>query len=62
MRQRKNYLKKLNRTTINPNDIEVITFLDRHRLAILFEVYLEGAIAIFKLPRETSNGHLWLGI
>ena len=36
----KNYLKKLNRTPVNPNPTEVLTFLDRHRLAILFEVYL----------------------
>ena len=26
--------------TLNPNSIEVITFLDHHRLAILFKVYL----------------------
>ena len=25
---------------LNPNPIELITFLDRHRLAILFKVYL----------------------
>ena len=36
--KRKNYLKKLNRTPLNSNPIEVI-FLDRHRLAILWEVY-----------------------
>ena len=28
------------RKTLNPNSIEVITFLDHHRLAILFKVYL----------------------
>ena len=33
MWQRKNYLKKLNRTPANPNPTEVITFLDRYRLA-----------------------------
>ena len=43
---------------VNPNPIEVITFLDHHRLAVLFKVYLEGAIAILRLPRETSKGHL----
>ena len=43
---------------VNPNPIEVITFLDHQRLAILFKLYLEGAIAIFRLPRETSKGHL----
>ena len=48
--------------TVNPNPIEVITFLDRHRLAILFKVYLWGVIAILKLPRETSKGSLWVGI
>ena len=40
MWQRKNYLKKLNRTPVNSNLTEVITFLDRRRLAIIFEVYL----------------------
>ena len=58
--------KKLSEETeqnpTEPNPTEVITLLDRHRSAILFEVYLWGAIAIFKLPRETSNGHLWVGI
>ena len=43
---------------VNPNPIEVITFLDHYRSAILFKLYLEGAIAIFRLPRETSKGHL----
>ena len=52
MWQRKNYLNKLNRTQMNPNHNELIKFLDRHRIAILLEVYLEGAIAIFKFPRE----------
>ena len=36
--------KKLSEETqqkiLNPNPIEVITFLDHHRLAILFKVYL----------------------
>ena len=36
--------------------------MDHHHLAILFKVYPSGAIAILKLPRETSNGHLWVGI
>ena len=58
--------KKLSEETeqnpTEPNPTEVITLLDRHRSAILFEVYLWGAIAIFKLPRETSNRHLWVGI
>ena len=40
MGQRKNYLKKLNKTPVNPSPTEVITFLDRHGLAILFEEYL----------------------
>ena len=44
MWKRKNYLKKLNRTPANPNPIEIITFLDRHGLAILFEVYARGHI------------------
>ena len=47
---------------VNANSMDVITFLDRHRLAILFKIYLQGAIAIFKLLRETSNGRLWVGI
>ena len=36
--------KKLSEETeqkiVNPNPIEVIKFFDRHRLAILFKVYL----------------------
>ena len=40
MWQRKNYLKRLNRTPVNLNPTEIITFLDRHLLRILFEVYL----------------------
>ena len=36
--------KKLSEETeqkmMNPNPIEVITFLDRHRLASIFKVYL----------------------
>ena len=47
---------------VNPNPIEVITLLDCHHLAIIFRVYLQGAIAIFKLPREMSNGRLRVGI
>ena len=62
MWQPKNYLKKLNRTPVNPNAIEVITLLDSDCLAILFEVYLLEAIAIFKFPQETSSGRLWVGI
>ena len=58
--------KKLSEETeqkmVNPNPMDVITFLDRRRLAVLFKVYLLGAIAIFKLPRETSNGRLWVNI
>ena len=54
--------EKTEQKPVNPNPIEVITFLDRHRLVILFEVYLQRVIAVFKLPRETSNGHLWVGI
>ena len=53
-------MKKLSEKTeqkiVNPNPIEVIKFLDRHCLAILFKVYLSGVKAIFKLPRETSYG------
>ena len=37
----KNYLKKLNRTPVNPNPTEVITFLDRDRLAIS-QKYISG--------------------
>ena len=37
-------MKKLSEETeqkiVNPNPIEVTTFLDRHRLAIFFKVYL----------------------
>ena len=37
-------MKKLSEETeqkiVNPNPIEVITFLDCHRLAIFFKVYL----------------------
>ena len=47
---------------VNPISIEVITFLGRHGLAILFKVYLEKDITILKLRRETSNGRLWVGI
>ena len=54
--------KKLSEETrqkiVNLNPLEVITFLNHHRLAILFKVYLEGAIAILRLPRETSKRHL----
>ena len=36
--------KKLSEETeqkiVNPNPIELITFLDHHRLAVLFKVYL----------------------
>ena len=53
--------EKPEQNPVNPNPIEVITFLDRHPLAIL-EVYLQRAIAIFKFPRERSNGHLWVGV
>ena len=60
--KQKNYLKKLNRTPVNSNPIEVIILLDRHRLAILSDVYLQGTIAIFKFPRERSNERLWVGI
>ena len=38
--QQKIYLKKMNRTPVNPNPTEVITFLDCHRWAILFKAYL----------------------
>ena len=59
-------MKKLSEETgqkiVNPNPVEVIIFLDRYRLAILLKVCLEGIIAIFKLPRETSKGRLWEGI
>ena len=54
--------KKLSEETrqkiVNLNPLEVITFLNDHRLAILFKVCLEGAIAILRLPRETSKRHL----
>ena len=46
--------KKLSEETehkiVNPNPIEVITFLDRHRLAILCKVYLQG-------PQPYSSCH-----
>ena len=47
---------------VNPNLTEVITFLYRHRLVILFKVYLQGAIAILKLLGETSKGRLREGV
>ena len=47
---------------VNTNLVEVITILYHHQLIILFKVYMEGAIAISKLPRETSNGHLRVGV
>ena len=59
-------MKKLSEETeqkvVNPSPIVVTTFLDRHRLANLFKVYLQATIAIFKLPREMSKGCLWVGI
>ena len=56
----KNLSEETEQKTLNPNPIEVITFLDCHRLAILFKIYLQGAIVILKLPRETSNGFFFL--
>ena len=47
---------------LNPKPIEVIIFLHHHRLAVLFKVHLNTAIAILRLPRETSSGRLWVGI
>ena len=59
-------MKKLSEETeqkiVNPNPTVVTTFLDCHRLAILFKIYLQGTIAILKLLREMSNGRLWVGI
>ena len=49
------------RTKTLPKETEqkiVITFLDRHRLAILYKLYLKGVITIFRFLRETSNGRL----
>ena len=43
---------------VNPKPIEVITILDHNRLAIFLKVYLQGAIAILRLPRETSKRRL----
>ena len=54
--------KKLSEETrqkiVNPKPIEVITILDHNRLAIFLKVYLQGAIAILRLPRETSKRRL----
>ena len=58
----KKLYEEIEQKIVNANPMDVITFLDRHRLAILFKIYLQGAIAIFKLLRETSNGRLWVGI
>ena len=59
-------MKKLSEETgqkiVNPNTIEVITFLNQHRSAILFKIYLYGTIAIFRLPRVMSKGRLREGI
>ena len=58
----KNLSEVTKEKTVKPNPIEVITLLGRHRLAILFKIYLQGAIAILKLPRETSNGRSWVDV
>ena len=58
----KNLSEETQEKIVKPNPIEVITLLGRHRLAILFKIYLQGAIAIPKLPRETSNGRSWVGV
>ena len=47
---------------VSPNPIVVTTFLDRHRLVIVFKVCLLGTIAIFKLPQKMSHARLWVGI
>ena len=58
----KNLSDETEQKIVNPNAIEVITFLDRHCLAILFKLYCLGVIVISKLLRETSNGRLEVGI
>ena len=58
----KNLSEVTKKKIVKPNPIEVITLLGRHRLAILFKIYLQGAIAILKLPRETSNGRSWVDV
>ena len=58
----KNLSKVTKEKIVKPNPIEVITLLGRHHLAILFKIYLQVAIAILKLPRETSNGRSWVGV
>ena len=54
----KNLSEETEQKLVNPNPIEVTTFLNCHR----FKNISEGAIAIPKLPRETSNERLWVGI
>ena len=61
----KNYDKEkiiVTDSTENSNFIEVIPFLDCHRLLVLVKLYLSGAIAILKLPRKTSNELLNFGL
>ena len=61
----KNYDKEkiiITDSTENSNFIEVIPFLDCHRLLVLVKLYLSGAIAILKLPRKTSNELLNFGL
>ena len=58
----KNLSEETEQKIVKPNPTEVITFLNRHRLAILFKMCSQGTIAILKLPRETYNGRSWVGI
>ena len=58
--------KKLSEETeqkiVNPNPIVVITFLDRHRLAILFKVLSVRGHSHTQVATRNVQGHLRVGI
>ena len=58
----KNLSEETKEKIVKPNPIDVITLLGRHRLAILFKIYLQGGIAILKSCHEKRpmDVHGWV--
>ena len=58
----KNLSEETKEKIVKPNPIDVITLLGRHRLAILFKIYLQEGIAILKSCHEKRpmDVHGWV--